>query len=172
MDVRTRVTAVYAIYKNSAAFRVSPIAPTWKSVLNAETRVSTRFVDWKGCLMFEFAPSSGPKTYDWTQKIVFSLSVDEMGKVLENKFPVELFHDPNMMSEKQGQVTKGLQITALERGFMFSVRQMDKSPEAKNPQSRIAVKVDPHEMMVLRSLMNFSIPRALGVDAVFEASRH
>ena len=58
-----RVFCSYDIYKGKAAVNVKPVAPTY-----APTGENAFAVKRPGGLLFEAAPASGTRTYDWSRK--------------------------------------------------------------------------------------------------------
>ena len=58
-----RVYCSYDIYKGKAAVNVKPVAPTY-----APTGENAYALKRPGGLLFEAAPASGTRTYDWSRK--------------------------------------------------------------------------------------------------------
>jgi hypothetical protein len=90
------------VYKGKAAAQFRCIAPTVKVAGAVE-------ITKKGCMIVDVALAAGSRTYDWANKISFALSVTELSQLfLANTLlsggNVNLFHDPNMMKQTQGQV--------------------------------------------------------------------
>jgi hypothetical protein len=109
----------YDIYKGKAAVNVKPVAPTFESRGNGSYTVQRN-----GGLMFEMAPavSGTARAYDWSRKIMFSLSVNELGEILamnpgvDLASAVEFVHDPSMGSPGAGQVMKNFRMTQMKDG--------------------------------------------------------
>jgi len=110
--------APYTFYKGKAAMRLSIIPP--KEVQKGQYSNTD-----PGMILMEIAPAKGKQSYDWDNKIVFSLSPAEVATIEVNRLmkkETSLFHDPNMKSDKQGQVTKSLKISQTDSGgYMFTL---------------------------------------------------
>jgi hypothetical protein len=93
------------------------VAPTFAA---AGRESSSLTLQRAGGLMFEMAPSSGTRQYDWTRKVVFMCNVIELGDILAmgtGAVPsVEFVHDPAMGSSEAGQVMKKLKLTPTPDG--------------------------------------------------------
>eukprot|EP00210_Caulerpa_lentillifera_P002217 g2130.t2 len=89
-DVSTR----YTVYKSRAAVEFTPLAPT----IVVDER-GYKNVQRQGCLLLIFAQSTGTRSYDWDNKIIFALSVGELGQILATPTQEhEFFHDPGMQT--------------------------------------------------------------------------
>jgi Whirly transcription factor len=115
----------------------------------------------EGAVFVEVAPTVGPNLYDWDKKIIFALSVVDIGKLV-NKLragqEVKLLHDPGAQTEKAGQVTKTLSFTApTEKGSLFSIQEKNKSGEPKSYN----VPLSPEEMTIIGTLLVAAIPVCL-----------
>lgn len=89
-EIRTYVG--YSLYKMKGALNIKPIPATLKIENNQKT------IARDGTLLFEFAPSGkGPREYDWTKKLTFSLSPTELGEVVRMKDTdtTSFMHNPN-----------------------------------------------------------------------------
>jgi hypothetical protein len=159
----TRSFVRYPIYKGKCALAVRPIPPSF-----SPAGASSRNLDKEGGILVELAPVSGARTYDWSKKATFLLDPTECGSVVSmdiTKDTVEFFHDPNMGSEKQGDISKRLQIYKSPDGkaVFVSLYVKDKSDA---PKSYVIPLTFP-EFYVLRRLIDFSIPRLLGFDCIW-----
>lgn len=94
----------YDIYKGRSAIQFKPIMPTYRKAADGNLELSRR-----GCLLLELANSNGKRSYSWSEKITFAMSITELSQlfltsaVLSGQV-VDLFHDPGMGSSTQGQV--------------------------------------------------------------------
>ena len=160
--VRTYVS--YVVYKGKAAVTVKPIPPSY-----AQKTPTSRTVSRPGVMLLEFALSSGPREYDWTNKGTFSLDATECAEVVsfdvKSKGFLEFLHDPNMGSEKAGQITKKLKCTPTQdgKGVFLSLAVNDKATDSRT----YSLPVSLAELEVIKNLMSFSIPRFLGFDCVW-----
>jgi hypothetical protein len=115
----SKVFASYDIFKGKAAVNVKPLAPTFESLGNGSYAVQR-----SGGLIVEMAPSvaGAARTYDWGQKILFRLSVTELGEILalnpgaDSSASVFFQHDPAMGSAAAGAVMKTLKMTQMADG--------------------------------------------------------
>lgn len=94
----------YDIYKGRSAIQFKPIMPTYRQAADGNLELSRR-----GCMLLELANSNGKRSYAWSEKITFAMSITELSQlfltnaVLSGQV-VDLFHDPGMGSTTQGQV--------------------------------------------------------------------
>jgi hypothetical protein len=160
----TRTFTSYVVYKGKGAMGLKVIPPTFSS-----SGVKARSVSRTGAILLEFAPvGASPREYDWTKKATFSLSPTECGEILAMDIAkgVDFFHDPNMGESEAGKVVKKLKLspTADMKGMFIGIQVSDKSSPAPTTYS---IPISLGELAVLRSLMQFSIPRMMGFDAVW-----
>jgi hypothetical protein len=117
----------------------------------------------EGCIFLDAASTKAPNVYDWENKVVLALSVNDMGKLLftlATGEPCNIMHDPGAKSENQGQVKKFLNVTSpqgLKSGVMFQVTQSQGDTKKSH-----SIPVSADEVMVLRSLLTAAISRSLG----------
>ncbi|XP_058772416.1 single-stranded DNA-binding protein WHY1, chloroplastic-like isoform X2 [Vicia villosa] len=105
VELPARVYVGYSVYKGKAVLTVAPRPPEFTSLDSGAFKISR-----EGCLLLQFAPSAGPLQYDWNRKQVFSLSVEEIGSLINlgAKESCEFFHDPlkRKRCSKQGREHK------------------------------------------------------------------
>jgi hypothetical protein len=122
---------------------------------------------WKerpGCVFLEITSTKdGQKNvYDWDQKVIMALSVNDMGKILltlATGQECKIMHDPNAKGENQGAIKKWLTVTSPKgtiQGVMFSV-----SMNAAGDERRHTVPLTGDEVMVLRTLLQQAINRSV-----------
>jgi hypothetical protein len=120
---------------------------------------------WKvreGAIFLEIASTKEKNEYDWDNKVVLALSVDDMGKVLETLLTgneCKLMHDPGAKSESAGVVKKYLHVYSpkgVKEGCMISAT-MSAGGENKSH----TVPVSASELLVLRALLQAAISKAL-----------
>jgi hypothetical protein len=168
---------------------MKPILPTWSQVASGHT------VSRIGGFMFEFAngsdkvrhcfslfaskrllfasPLTPSKSYDWSKKQVFFLSVAEMGRCLVELAPggtstCEFLHDPNAgTGAANSGGLKKLKFSPDSSGKSVFVSLAVGTP----PTFTASVPADKAEVAVMLELFRFAIPRALGIDEVFAAGR-
>lgn len=135
---------------------------------------------WKereGCTFVEIAPTVDKNKYDWKQKIIFALSVNDMGKFLyflttgqssvkkdrerdgKPTYSFSIMHDPHAKSDKQGQIQKYFRMYSPggpAEGGKISIFQ-------KNGDQKLSheVPISGDEVMTLRALLQAAIPSAL-----------
>jgi len=121
---------------------------------------------WKerpGCVFMEITSTKeGQKNvYDWDQKVIMALSVNDMGKILltlATGVECKIMHDPGAKSESQGAIKKWLSVSSPQgtaKGVMFTV-----SMQAAGDERRHTVPLTGDEVMVLRSLLQRAIATA------------
>jgi len=161
----------FNIYKGKAAMQVSLIPPTFSGSNKGNSYVSR-----EGTMLLEFANANqnaapqGPganRTYSWDQKVTFALSALELGSVLSDDGKgVEFYHDPGKGTPNEGSIRKTLKLQHNQDGsFFLSVSYNNNSTSTRQ---NVSVPISRAEMTVLRSLMNYAIPRLMGFDATFE----
>ncbi|CAI8587830.1 unnamed protein product [Vicia faba] len=161
VELPPRVYVGHALYKGKAALTVSPRPPEFTSLDSGAFKISK-----EGCVLLQFAPSAGPRVYDWNKKQVFSLSVGEIGNLINlgAKESCEFFHEPFLGKSDKGKVRKVLKVEPLHDGsghmFNLSVQNM---PE--NINENIFIPVTKAEFSVFNSLFNFIMPCLLGWNA-------
>ncbi len=162
-----KVYVNYTFYKGKGALSLRPKKPVFEVIEAGGVTVSR-----EGSLFLEFAPSVGPKTYDWSRKQIISLSVLELGRLLELQAgeSVEFFHDPNMGKSEQGKVRKSLRIEPIpdKTGYFFNLTVANKIVGFEDRQMVPIMKA---EFAVMRSLMNYLIPHLLGWQVFVDPSQ-
>jgi hypothetical protein len=120
--------------------------------------------DWKvreGCVFLEITSTkpNQKNVYDWDNKIIMALSVNDIGKLLLGlKMPgkTEIMHDPHAKTDKQNTIKKFLSCTLSEKGALFSVTKI-----AGGEKTSHSVPLSPDEVVVLRRLLERGITTAL-----------
>lgn len=116
-----------------------------------------------GYVLLQFAPSVGPRQYDWNRKQVFSLSVDEMGSVISlgARDRCEFFHDPYKGKSDEGKVKKVLKVEPFPdgSGFFFNLGVQN---NLANLEESITLPVTKSELSVLSAIFKFIMPYLLG----------
>lgn len=154
----TKLFLQHTFYKGKSALSFHPGRPIFK-----RDETGALFLEKEGLLFMSFAPSTGPKQYDWGRKQFFALSVAELGGLVSLTFSenVEYFHDPHMGSSNAGKIRKCLKVEGMpdKSGFFFNFSVADK---LENVDERFSVPVTKGEFAVLRSSFNFIIPYLMG----------
>ena len=162
-DLPARVFASYIVYKGKGAVAIKPITPKFSFIPQSKSRVVER----AGGLLFELAPSAGPRQYEWNKKTTFLLDPTECGALIafEKNVGCEFLHDPNMNDQsKSGQITKVMKWAPSKDGggVFLSLSVTDKS-DPKN-SSNLSIPITWAELEVIRSILRYSIPFFLGFD--------
>lgn len=162
----SKVFAKYSIYKGKGAVSIKGIPPSLNK-LESNAKVVSR----EGALLLEFAPiGNAAREYDWSKKITFALAPTECGSFLamSKATGVEFFHDPNMGGAAAGTVTKKLKCSvAPDGGGMFMMVQVN--DKSKSGTASINLPVSWGEIEVIKTLMQFSIPRMLAFDGTWSS---
>eukprot|EP00250_Pteridium_aquilinum_P000364 c10400_g1_i1 orf=123-746(+) len=145
-----RLFAQHTFYKGKAALTIQPGRPTFKT--NEE---GAMILEREGSMFLEFAPSTGPRQYDWKRKQVLALSVVELGTLLGLTMSesCEFYHDPHMGSSNAGMVRKSLKVEPMpdKTGFFFNISVANK---LENVDANLTVPVTKGEFAVMRSSFN------------------
>ncbi|XP_058760880.1 single-stranded DNA-binding protein WHY1, chloroplastic-like [Vicia villosa] len=153
-----RVYVGHSIYKGKAALTITPRPPEFLPLDSGAYKISR-----DGYVLLQFAPSVGPRQYDWNRKQVFSLSVDEMGSVisLSARDSCEFFHDPYKGKSDEGKVSKVLKVEPFPdgSGFFFNLSVQNK---LANVEENITLPVTKAELSVLSAIFKFIMPYLLG----------
>ncbi|KAJ4960006.1 hypothetical protein NE237_019916 [Protea cynaroides] len=156
-----RVFVGHSIYKGKAALTVEPKAPEFTPLDSGSFKLSR-----EGFVLLQFAPAAGVRQYDWTRKQVFSLSVTEIGTLINLgvKDSCEFFHDPFKGKSDEGKVRKILKAEPLPdgSGHFFNLSVQNK---ISNVDENIYIPITKAEFTVLVSAFNFILPYLLGWHA-------
>jgi len=121
-----------------------------------------------GCLFLNITSAIDKNVYDWEKKIVFALSVNDMGQLLyfltlgtnpKGENTLSLMHDPGAKSEAQGAIKKFMQLYSPDgtaKGCMVTLKQRTGGEEREHK-----VPLDGSEALTLRALLQAAIPQAL-----------
>lgn len=130
--------------------------------INGKRVMKAGWKEREGCVFLEAASTKGPNVYDWDNKVIIALSVDDMGKILETLVTgseCKILHDPGAKSETAGLVKKYLTVSSpkgVKEGCIFHLA-MNAGNESKNH----TVPVSGAEVLVLRSLLQSAIAKSL-----------
>ncbi|KAI5419935.1 single-stranded DNA-binding protein WHY1, chloroplastic [Lathyrus oleraceus] len=153
-----RVYVGHSIYKGKAALTITPRPPEFMPLDSGAYKISK-----DGYVLLQFAPSVGPRQYDWNRKQVFSLSVDEMGSVISlgARDRCEFFHDPYKGKSDEGKVKKVLKVEPFPdgSGFFFNLGVQN---NLANLEESITLPVTKSELSVLSAIFKFIMPYLLG----------
>lgn len=136
--------------------------------------------NWKereGCVFVEITRAVDKNKYDWNQKIIMALSVNDLGKLLyflttgKSSNPKEreregkptnsmtIMHDPNAKSDRAGETQKYLRVyspNGTAEGCLITVTQIEKGEKREH-----TVPVTGDEVIALRTLVQAAISSAL-----------
>jgi len=119
-----------------------------------------------GVIFINACTAIGKNQYDWKNKVIFALSIDELGKLLHffvsagEGESLNLVHDSGKGSATEGELIKTMNCFTRDGvlgGMMVTIMQKkdDQTTTHKIP-------VSGNEVMVLKALFEFAIPRLLG----------
>lgn len=132
------------------------------SIFTDERRLKEGWKIREGAVFMEITSAKDKNVYDWENKIILALSVNDIGKVLMGLLTgdeVKIMHDPGAKSEAQGAVKKFLTITSPKGpavGVVFSATQA-----AGGDKRTHTVPLSGDEVVVLKNLLERAISRAL-----------
>ena len=118
----------------------------------------------KQSVFVEISRQSGERAFDWANKIVFKLSLMELGKlllVLTGKTKqIQLFHDPSKGEYALAKETKNatLSFTKGDYGFFLKISQQSQAGELNSIQISLADE----EAMVLEILLKEAVEEISG----------
>lgn len=141
--------AQFTVYAKSGAaqFSVLPIRRTDKG-----------YVDKDGAILLEVAPGTGPKAYDWSQKISFSIGIADICILADRpQRPEKILHD-NQGTIKTLEFTPGQEGTQYEGTFMMSLSQKSEGGEWRS----VKVPFKAGHYAVLMSTLRSMVPHLLG----------
>jgi len=121
----------------------------------------------EGAIFLEITSAKDKNVYDWNKKIVFALSITDIGKwieVLEGTKPeAKLMHDPGAKSERQGKVKKYLEVSSpggvKDKGCVVTASEV---MAGSNTPTRHTVPLSSDECVTLSCAMKAFIAKALG----------
>ena len=131
-------------------------------VVDGKSQLKQGWQSRDGAIFLEATSAKDKNVYDWENKIVMALSVNDMGKVLLTLVTgneCSIMHDPDAKSEKAGTIRKFLNIISpngTTQGCMVSV-----SMSAAGQTKKHTVPMTGDEVMVLRQLLQTAISKAL-----------
>jgi len=150
----SKIPFQYAIYKKKGAMQFQLMNPYSKRNDSGYYKEGTVFL--------EAAPSQGERKYDWENKIVFSLGVNDLSKIalaLRNSTQLSIIHDPNAQTDRAGSITKVFKVEpAQNKGTFYLNLRSTKGSEIKEASTSI----DGNEAFALFNLFSSSISRILG----------
>ncbi len=117
----------------------------------------------EGAVFLQATSAVEKNVYDWDKKIIFALSIQDMGAVnhcLLTGQEAKLMHDPGAKSDSQGAVKKYLTIQSpngTAEGCIVTLSQT-----SGGETRRHTVPMTGAEVIVLRSLLQAAMARALG----------
>lgn len=132
------------------------------SVMDGKRQLREGWQPREGAIFLEITSTKDKNVYDWENKVVIALSIDDMGKVLETLLTgneCKLIHDPGAKSESAGVVKKFLTITSpkgVKEGCIISCTQQS-GGDSRNHSVPIAAS----ELIILRSLLTSAISKSL-----------
>lgn len=125
----------------------------------------------EGCVFMEITSTKEADVYDWDNKIVMALSVNDLGKLLSlltgNKAKPDVagggeesfVHDPSMGKADQGKVMKVLTVSSpkgLKVGCCFNAYMKKEGKETKH-----FVNLNGDDVVILRECIRSVIPKCL-----------
>jgi hypothetical protein len=131
-------------------------------VVDGRKRLKDGWKEREGAVFLEITSAKGKNVYDWENKIILALSVDDIGKVLETLYTgkeCKIMHDPGAKTQSAGAVKKFLNVTSPNGTAQGCIFQVAKSVGTDTVRHK--VPVGPNELIVLRALLTSAISKAL-----------
>ena len=120
---------------------------------------------WKqreGAIFMQITSTKGRNIYDWENKIIMALSINDIGKVMMCLLTGEecsLMHDPGAKTQAQGTIKKYLNISSpkgVATGIILTATQVSGSDKRTH-----TVPMTGDEVIILKSLLQQATSRAL-----------
>lgn len=118
----------------------------------------------EGVIFMSITSTKAPDVYDWENKIVFALSLNDVSTLLlalRTDGKASIMHDPHANSDKAREVSKTLNLSSpkgLEAGCFLNMTEKRGSEEV----AKHSVPLSPTECMALGTLFQAALPRMLG----------
>jgi len=155
----------FNVYRGKAAIDVRPLPATWKIEKATEQgKADKHTVTRLGGLLVELAPGIGPQKYDWSKKISFALNPVEMQAMFmqaRTEKGCHFVHDPNMKTDKEGQVYKSFDCKKYGTGYSISI--VEKTGKEK---AQLSIIVNPEDLATLKVLADAVTPSLYGWDKI------
>ena len=132
-------------------------------IVDGRKRLRDGWKEREGAVFLEITSAKGKNEYDWDNKVIMALSVNDIGKVLEcflTGKECKIIHDPGAKTSAAGNVQKYLTIESpngTANGCMFKVNKVVGDNRVSH-----TVPVAASELIVLKSLLTSAISRSLG----------
>jgi hypothetical protein len=136
-----------------------------KSWLHIKNKNCTERMEMKsGAILIEITNGAGNNVYEWQNKISFALDANDLSAII-NTFArgdkLRLLHDPNIKSQRQGQLIKILEFdVGKDGGYLLKVSQSSRG-EGDDKSLRHMVPLSGDEVRILRILFGAVIPKLL-----------
>src|SRR3990167_2398062 len=134
---------------------------------NNETPVcnceDTKMIQREGALFLEITSAKAPNIYDWDNKIIMALSINDLGKILlslRTGQEIKLLHDPGVKTEQAGKVRKTLMISSpkgIEAGCIVTATEVNET-NGDNPKKH-TIPLSYDEVITLAILFQAAIPK-------------
>jgi len=114
----------------------------------------------EGAVFIEAAPTIGQNKYDWDNKIIFALGVNDIGTILTGfrTGGFSIYHDPDAQTEQRNTRGKRLELEAGQQPGTFFLRLSEKSGDNVK---KVNISLQPSEARILVTLLEAAIPRIL-----------
>jgi len=163
----------HIMYKDQGAVHLELVPPTFRGSPDG-----FQVVDRKGCMLLYFAPpaqsadrryNSSFRSFQWDQKIVFSVQATELGVLLAGGSKVELFHDSGYSGSQVNQRRKTFrQEEGPEGSVVWSVTETSRAEGSTSASTtELSVPLNAADVQLVRSIVQYAAPRLLGFTAVF-----
>lgn len=159
----------YAVFRPHSAVKLSFILPEFRrdekgTSIHSDGVVLIRFA--KSYVEAMTVPKAGDKRYNWEDSQSVALSPTEAAMILIAKEEFKLYHDPGKNKETEGHFIKNLNIGPNDAGGL-TFQLMVAGSMLQDPKPIFSVKCTAGETFVMKSLLEYGIPRILGFDKVF-----
>jgi len=164
-----KINASYAIYGREVALSMKPVPP----VLAAKGNNNNLAILRAGGILFDIAPASGTKSYDWLKKETFRLNPTECGEFLAlhavpSVSEIEFLRGPNENNKRINRFSKRLNLKTNPdgNGVLLSLHVSGSTDLFKS----MTLSISRGEFEVMRNLINYSLPRFFGFDSSWSSN--
>jgi len=131
-------------------------------IIEGRRRLRDGWKEREGAVFLEITCTKGKNVYDWDQKIILALSIEDIGKVLltlHTGDECSIMHDPGAKTQAQGATKKYLKFSSPQgtrAGCLITATQTS----GDNKRSH-TVPLSGGELLVLKSLLTAVVSKAL-----------
>lgn len=164
-----RIFSNYVIHKGKSALDFSVVP----AQIDLSTNQNYYRVTRPGSYMISVAPAKSEKQYDWSNKIIFQLNIDEAGELIDyhnhnnNKDTLTFYHDPQANTPQAGQAVKSISIRRTVQQHNNSITyfvNISYNKQSDNIEQKYSIPITHSEMTILTTIMKQTLTQLLSLD--------